>query len=227
MSSPPRYHKIERKSLAMEVYQHLKEGIMNGSLAPGTRLLEIEIAGQMEVSRAPVREALRMLEADRLVDFQISQGAYVRKLDKDEIWEIYTARSLIEGYVAGLAAKKAGSADIKRLKQALSTVLAAAESGDFSATVAEDFEFHRLIWEISGHRLFYETLTRLENQIHMFMTAQAPLFAHLSDSVKEHAEIVKAIATGDSETASSTIQTHITEAGALVLDNWTQDQENK
>jgi DNA-binding GntR family transcriptional regulator len=222
MISTRRYHKIEKKSLATEVYLHLKQGILNGTLVAGTRLLEIEIAEQMEVSRAPVREALRMLEADRLVDFQVNQGAYVRKLDKDEIWEIYTARSLIEGYVASLAAKRAGSEDVSRLKQALETVLRVAESGNFEATVAKDFDFHRLIWEISGHRLFIEILNQLEDQIRMFMTVQAPLFAHLIDSVKDHIEIVNAIANGDSETASKTIQQHITDAGTLTLSHWVE-----
>jgi len=221
MISTRRYPKIEKKSLASEVYLHLKQGILNGALAAGTRLLEMEIAEQMGISRAPVREALRMLEADRLVDFRINQGTFVRKLDKDEIWEIFTARSLIEGTVASLAAKRAGPADVNRLKQALEGVLGAAESGDFEATVAKDFKFHRLLWEISGHRVFIEILDHLEDQIRMFMAAQAPLFAHLIDSVKGHTEIVTAIANGDSETASKTIQQHIQDAGILMLDNWT------
>jgi DNA-binding GntR family transcriptional regulator len=220
MVSTRRYPKIKKLSLATEVYLHLKQDILNGTLAAGTRLLEMEIAEQMGISRAPVREALRMLEADRLVDFQVNQGAYVRKLDKDEIWEIFTARSLIEGYVASLAAKRASPEDITRLKQALENVLGAAESGDFEATVAKDFEFHRLLWEISGHRLFIEILDHLEGQIRMFMAVQAPLFAHLIDSVKDHTEIVNAIANGDSETASKTIQQHIQDAGTLMLDYW-------
>ncbi len=220
MISTRRYPKIKKKSLATEVYLQLKQGILNGTLAAGTRLLEMEIAEQMGISRAPVREALRTLEADRLVDFQVNQGAYVRKLDKDEIWEIYTARSLIEGYVASLAAKRASSEDINRLKRSLESVLSAAERGDFEATVAKDFEFHRLIWEISGHRLFIEILDHLEGQIRMFMAVQAPLFAHLINSVKDHIGIVNAIANADSETASKTIQQHIQDAGALTLDQW-------
>jgi DNA-binding GntR family transcriptional regulator len=220
MISTHHYHKIEKKSLATEVYHHIKQGILAGNLAAGTRLLEMEIADQMDVSRAPVREALRMLEADHLVDFQVNQGAYVRKLDRDEIWEIYTARSLIEGYVASLAAKRADSADVDRLKDGLELVLRAAESGDFEATIAKDFEFHRLIWEISGHKVFIEILNHLEDQIRLFMVEQAPLFKQLTDSVKDHIEIVNAIADGNAQTASKTIQKHITDAGALMLDHW-------
>ncbi len=101
-----------------------------------------------------------------------------------------------------LAAKRANTEDINRLKLALERVLHAAERGDFEATVEKDFEFHRLIWEISGHRLFIKILDNLESQIRMFMAVQAPLFAHLIDSVKDHLEIVNAIASGDSETAA-------------------------
>ncbi len=217
-----RLHKIEKKSLATEVYLHLKQSILNGSLPSGTRLLEIDIAEQMEVSRAPVREALRLLQADHLVDFQVNQGAYVKELDKDEIWEIYTARSLIEGYVASLAAKKSTPEDVRCLKEALDAVLAAAVSGDSEATVARDFEFHRLVWKISGHRLFIDILNHLEDQIRMFMTVQAPLFAHLTDSVRDHIEITEAIARGEAEAASQAIQRHITEAGTLTLSHWVE-----
>jgi DNA-binding GntR family transcriptional regulator len=220
MTSNRRFNKIEKKSLATVVYQNIKQGIFTGTLVEGTRLLENEIADQMGVSRAPVREALTMLEGDRLVNFQVNQGAYVRKLNKDEIWEIYTARSLIEGYVASLAAIKASSNDVNNLKQALKNVLEAAERGNFEETITKDFDYHRLIWEISGHRLFIEILNNLEDQIRMFMAVQAHLFVHLIDSVEDHVKIVDAITNGDSETASKAIQQHITDAGTLTLSHW-------
>jgi DNA-binding GntR family transcriptional regulator len=222
MNSIRRFNKIEKKSLATEVYQNIKQGIITGTLVEGTRLLENEIADQMGVSRAPVREALTMLEGDRLIDFQVNQGAYVRKLNKDEIWEIYTARSLIEGYVASLAAKKASANDVNNLKQALKKVLEAAERGNLEETVTKDFEYHHLIWEISGHRLFMEILNNLEDQIRMFMAVQAHLFVHLIDSVEDHVKIVDAITNGDSEMASKTMQQHITDAGTLTLSHWQQ-----
>jgi DNA-binding GntR family transcriptional regulator len=222
-----RLQKVEKKSLTLVVYEELKEQILTGRIAPGSRLLEVEISSQMGVSRAPVREALRMLEAERLILFQVNQGAIVRILNKEETWEIYTARSLIEGYVASLAAKRAGQGDIARLKQALDAVLQVAKSDDFELTVAKDFEFHRLIWEISNHHLFFELLTDLEGQIRMFMALQAHLFTNLIDSVDDHIEIFTAIANGDAESASSAIQKHITQAGTLVMRDWEKLAEHQ
>ena len=217
--------KVEKKSLALVVFEQLKEGILLGRLTPGTRLLEVEISRQMGVSRAPVREALRMLEAEQLIDFQVNQGAFVRSLSKDEVWEIYTARSLIEGYVAGLVAEKHTPEDLQGLDQALKAVLQVAKSGDFETTVEKDFRFHRLIWEMSNHRLFFETLTHLEGQIRMFMALQAHLFASLLDSVEDHIEIYNAIAEGDAERARNAIQQHITRAGRLVMDQWEEQKK--
>ncbi len=88
MNSICRFKKIEKKSLATEVYQNIKQGIITGTLVEGTRLLENEIADQMGVSWVPVRGALTMLEGHRLIDFQVSLGAYERKLNIDEAREI-------------------------------------------------------------------------------------------------------------------------------------------
>jgi len=211
------FSRIPRKPLTAEVYERLKQAILSGAIPAGERLLEAHIAQGMQVSRAPVREALRMLQADRLVEFQVGQGARVRLPADDELWEIYTARCVLEGFAASLAARRARPGDLERLREALAGALEVAAQGDLQATLAADFAFHRLVWEISGHRLLRELLDRLEVQVRMFMAVQAPLFGHLPDSVRSHAEILEAITAGDPLAASRAIQQHIIEAGLLSL----------
>jgi DNA-binding GntR family transcriptional regulator len=208
---------IEKKSLAQEVYFYLRNGILTGALAPGTRLLESQIAAEMKVSRAPVREALRSLEADRLIEFHVNQGSTVREMKPEEISEIYTARYVIEGYLATLAATRATPEDLKRLKKTTMQAVKAAESGNLEDTINADFETHRLIWEISGHKLFYDILLHLEIQIRLFMSLQAVLFTNLFDSVKEHQDIYTAIASKDPDATRRCIQHHIIEAGLMAL----------
>jgi DNA-binding GntR family transcriptional regulator len=216
--------KIERTSIASQVYDYLRTSILKGLLPPGTHLATPQIAVDMGISRSPVREAFRLLEADGLVEIRTSQGAFVIGPTAHQVEEIYTARCLIEGYVAGLAAQKATPADVERLRLALDTVMAAARRGDYEATVTADFAFHRLIWEIAGHEIINDMLTRLEGKIRMFMAVQAPLFDHLYDSVSSHSEVVDMIAKGDPEAAKASIQQHISEAGTLTLKKMRQEE---
>ena len=212
-----RFVKIERTSVASQVYDHLRQGILDGSLPPGTHLATPKIAEEMGISRSPVREAFRLLEGAGLIEIRTSQGAFVVGPTATEVEEIYTARLVLEGYAAQLAAQRASAADVERLRQTLDAAIAAARREDYGATLDADFCFHRLIWEIAGHRIIYDILTRLEAQIRMFMAVQAPLFAHLYDSVSSHAEVIEMIAQGDPESAKASIQRHIDEAGRLTL----------
>jgi DNA-binding GntR family transcriptional regulator len=222
----PEFDKIEKESITSKVYSHIKESILSGAIASGAHLLEAQIAKQMGISRAPVREAFLQLEADGLVEVKANQGTFVRDLSGDEVWEIYTARCLIEGYAASLAAKRANPEDIEHLRQAMDEVLNTSKKGDYQTTVVADFKMHRLIWQISGHKIICEILERLENQIRMFMAVQAPLFEHLYDSVKDHKGIFECIARGDSEAARSSIEAHILEAGKMTVARLKQTKQD-
>ena len=211
------FEKIKRTSVASQVYDHIKQSILSGSLLPGTHLAEPEVASQMGVSRSPVREAFQRLEADGLIEIHANQGAFVRGLCADEVQEIYTARRLIEGYMAEIAAQKATPADAERLRQAVAEVDEVARKQDCQATIKADFALHHLIWEIAGHQILFHVLARLEVHIRMFMAVQAPLFDHLYDSVESHHQFVEAIIMGDAEAAKVSIQQHIEEASMLTI----------
>ena len=213
----PGFEKIKRISVVSQVHNRLKQGILDGSLLPGTHLAEPQIAAQMGVSRSPVREAFRLLEAEGLLEIRTSQGAFVCGLSTDQVREIYTARSLIEGYATELAAQNAMPADVERLRRAQAASIEAARREDYAATIEADFAFHRLIWEIAEHGILYDVLARLEVKIRMFMAAQAPAFDHLYDSVETHHQVIEAIAAGNAEAAKVGIQKHIDEAGMLAM----------
>ena len=211
------FHRIERESITSKVHGNLKEQILSGRLPPGTHLLESTIAEQMQVSRSPVREAFRWLERDGLIDLRSNQGAFVRSLTVVEISEIYTVRALLEGYAAALAAEKAGEQEARSLRQSLERLLRLAREGGVEATLAADFDVHRHVWEIAGHHLLQELLDRLEVQIRMFLSAQAPSFEDLYSSVQSHTEIIDAIEAHNPTAARESMEKHITEAGTLTL----------
>ena len=216
--------KIERESIALMVYSHLKQKILSGAFPPNTHLLEMHIAEQMGISRSPVREAFRLLESDRLIEYRAHRGSFVRELTHEEVRETYTARRLIEGHVAGLAALEATTDDIERLDLAMKRVNKAALEEEYEETLLADYEFHHQVWEISGHMILCEILERLQVQIRMFMIVQAPLFRDLYTSVMGHQKIFDAISRGEAD--KTNMEQHITEAGILAL-GCLQPQEEK
>ena len=107
--------KVKRQPIATQVYEAVREAIFRGDMAPGSHLSEVDLSEQLGVSRAPIREALLQLEAEGIVELVPNKGAFVRGLSYKEVEEIYTTRSLLEGYAAALAAEHASPADINKI----------------------------------------------------------------------------------------------------------------
>jgi DNA-binding GntR family transcriptional regulator len=223
----PQLKKVERESIATQVYETLKQSIVQGTLPSGTHLIETTIAKQMGTSRGPVREALRQLEADGVVEVRANVGTFVRALSMEEIQELYTVRSVLEGYAASLAAERATPADIERLQESVEAAIRAAQQGDLRKTATVDFDLHRTIWEIARHRILFDLLSLLEVRIRMFISLQAPLFKKLMDSIQDHRLIVKAIGDGDAETAGELVRTHIMEAGLLIVEHMEEQEDTE
>jgi DNA-binding GntR family transcriptional regulator len=210
---------ITRMPVVSQAYEHIKEAILNGELLPGEHLPEVIISKQLGVSRAPIREALLQLEADGLIELRPSRGAFVRVLTAKDVIEIYSTRSLLEGYAAFLAAKRSTVKDIEQIREAFVNSLQMAEGSNIEKTINADLDIHRAIWNTSGHGIIIKVLSNLEMQIRLFMAAQAHLFENLVDSVKDHEEIIEAIATGNSDIAKSSMQEHIDRAGIMILES--------
>jgi DNA-binding GntR family transcriptional regulator len=219
------FEKITRKSISQEIYEKLKERILDGDLPPGTHLLENKIAEQAGISRGPIREALRQLEADGLVEVRANIGTFVHILTIGEVTEIYTVRSLLEGYTVTLAAEKATKDGIEKLHRIMWAASNAAENGNVKETVKYDFDLHRQIWEMASQQILYDLLHHLEWRVRLLITLQAPLFEQLADSIQDHSLIVNAIAEGDGEKAKELIQAHIKQAGDLIIQHLEAQKE--
>lgn len=218
--------KVKRQPIANQVYEAVREAIFRGDMQPGSHLSEVDLSEQLGVSRAPVREALLQLEAEGIVELVPNKGAFVRGLSDIEVQEIYTARSLLEGYAAALAADQATPDDVKKIIKAAEKAKKMAETGNLQKTLDADFDFHRLVWSVSGHSLIESILEKLESQIRAFMIVQAPLFGELLNSVLDHQELADAIGNGDSDTARKIMTGHITTAGKKVL-AWLDDEKSE
>jgi DNA-binding GntR family transcriptional regulator len=141
---------VERRVLRHEVLDGLRTGILGGEILPGTRLLEVPLATQLGVSRGPIREALRQLEQEGLVEFFPHRGAVVVGVADDEIETIYGIRALLEASAFGRAARIVTDDDLEALSDTVERMIGASEAGDVDAVTELDLRFHGRVVELSG-----------------------------------------------------------------------------
>ena len=188
-------------------YARLLDDIRSGVLMPGARLTETEIAERLNVSRTPVREAIRRLEADGLVAHMPRAGAVVRRLDHSEIMELYEMRTVLEGTAARLAARAASEVEIDELA-AIDAEMAAAE-GDGAALFELNTQFHRTLIRAARNRF----LVRSVEAVHTTLLILGPSTLARPDraraAVAEHEAVVAALRRRDGKAAEKRMRAHM------------------
>ena len=208
---------IERESVTETVAAALRSRILAGDLVPGTRLIESQLASQLGVSRAPVREAFLHLEHEGLVVTASGKGTHVSDMSFDDFGEIYTLRSVLEGLAMRLAFERITQDDLGRLASLVAKMQEAADQGDIEHLLALDMQFHVTIWQISGHKRLLEVLTNMTGPIRLFQMMNTRLYEDLVDNVLEHERLVRAMSLGNSREAEAIMVAHIQEAADAIL----------
>jgi GntR family transcriptional regulator, gluconate operon transcriptional repressor len=208
--------KLKRLSLPDEAAQMLRESIAAGKLAPGTRLVEADMAQQLGISRGTVREALRMLEGQGLVESIPGRGTYVARFSEQDVEEVYSLRSLLEQQAVRLLTSRATADDLVTMEQALTDMFEAASRGKAADLMDRDLEFHKLIWSLAGHRRLAHVLEDLSSQIQMYLAIDTQLYADLVAGIADHQGILDAIRAGSGELAAAKMAAHLKNAAEVV-----------
>lgn len=179
------------------------ERILNGTYAPGERLIELNIADELNCSQGPVREALRELEALKLVESEPYKGTRVRSISDREIDDAYQVRSVLEQLAAELAAPVL-KGKVAELKEEHDAFCLAARKKDFKSFVEHDMEFHRRIVEASGNEMLVSMWDSvvLESRFRLTLLTRIGE-AELENLASAHTPIMKAIESGDAPKAGS------------------------
>jgi len=207
--------KIETESVADKVRRALRDHVLSGALKPGTQLIESQLAEQLGVSRAPVREALQTLEAEDLVESVRNKGTFVVDITEEDLREIYTVRAALEGLAMRLAAQAMDHEELSALAHIVEWMEQAARDGDAEQVSKIDLEFHEAIWALSGNRRLFQFLTSMMAQIAMFLALNVRLYEDLLDNCLEHVRLLAALRSGDAVRAEQLMVGHISEAGEL------------
>ncbi|TPM40166.1 GntR family transcriptional regulator [Mesorhizobium sp. B2-3-4] len=188
-------------SLENEISMALRAAIVDGEIEPGTRLIELDLAARFNVSQGTIRAALKELQAQGLIVYKPRRGNFVITVEKTDVYEISMLRDSLEALGARLAAKRMDDSGRKILNDILKAMRTAAESGNRKKLMELDFEFHRTVIGISGHRRLMEIYERLEGQTRMFLRLTDRFYENLQDIPNLHEPLVAAIVNGDAETA--------------------------
>jgi DNA-binding GntR family transcriptional regulator len=206
----PQLVKIETTpDLVDQVYRSLLDAISEGSLAPGARIMQEDLAAQLAVSRQPVLQALRLLKKDGFVLDAPGRGVLVAPLDVAWLVQIYQVRSALDALAARLAAQSRSQLDPQLIRQGRK----AARGHDVKAMMAADAQFHAAIYAASGNPLIAQSAQLHWHHIRRAMGAVLQVSTMRESIWDEHEAIADAIAAGDETRAEALIREHGEEAG--------------
>ncbi|MCW2914276.1 MAG: transcriptional regulator, GntR family [Actinomycetia bacterium] len=202
---------LESASLAELSMRRLRHEILSGALAPGERLIEEQLTQRFGISRAPLREALRSLGQQGLVEHLPRRGARVAQLSAADVDELFGLRDVLERYAVQRALPFPGAQSLGRLAGALETMTVAAESGDTFTENDGHRRFHVALVELAGHRHLLLAYEPVILKLQLYMAANLRREAEQrapAEGVERHRRLFDAIASGDPGTALDALSSH-------------------
>ncbi len=198
-------------------YASLREAIVRGDLYPGQRLVENTLSGQMKVSRIPVREAMRKLEQDGLVERLEKGGFVVKDLSAEEIEETFGIRAVLESYAAGLATARMDRATIGRLEAALAAYREAMKRGDTAKMAQCNDSLDDIIFTASGSRKLCALIGNFRDFISRYRRRLLTCPDNAAASLAEHEKIVEAMSERDPVKVEVLVRKHLLRGMEIVL----------
>ena len=208
---------LRTSTLQSVLERELEKAVVSGAIAPGGRVNENALAGRFGVSRGPIREALRALEAAGLVYSIPNRGFFVRLLDLEEATHIYDVRAALFGLAGETLARTASEKIIADLNDHLDQMDRAAQARDFDAYYPLNLAFHRYVIESTGNPVLAGHYLDLVKQMHLFRARSLGPGGGLAVSNAEHREMVEAVARRNPEAARQAFANHVIRAKQRLL----------
>jgi DNA-binding GntR family transcriptional regulator len=199
------------------VFETIRGAIITGELQPGQRLMEVQLAEQMGVSRTPVRESIRKLELEGLVKMVPRKGAYVTPMSVNDLKEMMEIRRALEGLAAELAAIHATEAEIAKLYEANRQFGKAAMENDEEGIIRYDMEIHETIYKASKNVKLLLMINSLREQMQRFRAEYVHRIEDKNPLVDQHMEIIRQIENKEGTKANLAACEHIYTTGESML----------
>jgi DNA-binding GntR family transcriptional regulator len=202
-------HKIRAKTLHQEVALRIQKMINKGILVKGQKIDEKVLCESMGVSRTPVREALRLLKSDGLIDLIPHKGAYVSQPCIEEINDMFEVMSVLEGTCARLATTKMKERDLTRIESLHKDLEEQYRKRDHEGYLKKNNVFHLFIQELAGNRVLNDVINGLRQKILLYRQRQLYQPERFDQSIQEHRDLLDAIRKKDPASAESLMKRHL------------------
>ena len=214
---------IQRKALYQQVAERLRRRIYDHELRPGDAIDEKELCAAFGISRTPLREALKVLHTEGLVELVPNRGCFVKLLDLEELHELFPVMAVLEGLCAREAVERGTAEDLDRLEQLHARLEAHAAAHDIDRYYEVNFEFHQALQELSRNRWLQRVAADLRKILRLARHTQLTAAGRLEQSLQEHRKIMEAFRRHDPDAVEQTMKEHL-HAQMLVLDRLEADQ---
>lgn len=208
---------LKKESLTDMVADYLRQGIMQGRFRPGDRLVEREICELLDVSRSSVREAMCILEADKLIDRKHRRGPVVATINYEDAYELYAYRTLLEGFAVYEFTKLADDSELIRFKDAMFKLSMATNAEDIKQILTVATEIYDIIFTGCRNSLVKESLIKLLDRINLLRITSLTRPNRIAISFQEMEEMAKFIFARDADAAKQSAIVHIQEAAKAAL----------
>ncbi len=205
------------KPLRDIVFESIRAAIISGDLKPGERLMEVQLAEKLGVSRTPVREAIRKLELEGLVVMVVRKGAYVGGLSIKDITDVLELRAALEGLAAGLAADRITEVEIAQLQTIAIDFDKALIADNMEEMIVKDVEFHDTIFKATRNERLVQLTNNLREQVQRFREMYIYNYNKSKELSTEHYEISDAIAKRDVDQAEKLAKKHIENTQSYIM----------
>lgn len=207
---------LSLKSLAQQVAEKIENEIIEGRFQPGQRLLESTLSEQWNISRSPIREAMRILTGEGLLIFRSRKGTFVAPLSRNELENLYTIRASLESLAISLTIQKNAATVLPELRQVQDELKKAVENGDYQAYRKLNTRFHNIYIQACDNPQLITMLHSLEKHIQRYRS-KTTLKRGFADVLENHEKIIQMIANGDANAAAEARKQRILSNITLIL----------
>lgn len=213
---------VDVNTLRTRVTDSVRNAILQGVLVPGGQVNQAQIAAKLGISRGPLREALRQLEEEGLVQSYPHKGTFVTEITPTYIEEVYSIRRVLETFAVRRMIEYNDPQVLEQLQNIVTAMLRAAETGDGRRLNELDFEFHNAILLGAQHSLLMQLWKSIEVGVRRVVVLRHGIYDNLYEIVGNHPDLLAAIQARDAHLASQLLDTHIREAGEKLYAAWSE-----
>ncbi len=210
--------RITSQALYMQVADRIRDQIYQRELTPGDAIDEMALCERFGISRTPLREALKVLNSEGLIELIPRRGSFVRSMDIEELNELFPVMVVLEGLCAREAVENCEPKDLQQLEQMHEKLEGFAKQGDIDGYYEQNFVFHQAVQDLSGNKWLQRVIGDLRKVLRLARHMQLTMPGRLEASLEEHRQIMQAFIKNDPDIADQNMQNHLKQQWFSLVD---------